>query len=261
MVDVDHLPGADLIRAGVGDLAAGIESVPALLVAVGAPRLRQLGYAVPDSGPTPEHRLYTLLAQDDPDSAHGRYNALVRRLVSYERAPAFQAATADRIREFMRAIGREAAQPGRVFFTGGATAVLSDWRETTIDVDIKLVPDQDSVFRAIPVLNETLQLNVELASPDDFIPVRPDWPDRSPFIVREGRLDFHHFDLVAQALAKIERGHVQDLADVREMLTRGLVTTAELREYFDAISARLYRYPAIDPASFEKAVAAITAAD
>lgn len=86
MVDVDHLPGADLIRAGVADLAAGIESVPALLVAVGAPRLRRLGYVVPDSRPNPEHRLYALLARDDPNSAHGRYNALVRRLVSFERA-------------------------------------------------------------------------------------------------------------------------------------------------------------------------------
>ena len=86
MVHVDHLPGADLIRAGVADLAAGIESVPALLVAVGVPRLRQLGYAIPDGGPNPELRLYALLAQDDPDSAHGRYNALVRRLVSFERA-------------------------------------------------------------------------------------------------------------------------------------------------------------------------------
>jgi hypothetical protein len=34
----------------------------------------------------PEHRLYDLLAQDDSDSAHSRYNALLRRLVSYERA-------------------------------------------------------------------------------------------------------------------------------------------------------------------------------
>jgi hypothetical protein len=82
----DHLPGADLIRAGVADLSAGIESVPALLVAVGAPRLRQLGYPVPDGIRDPEHRLYALLARDHPDSAHGRYNALVRRLVSFERA-------------------------------------------------------------------------------------------------------------------------------------------------------------------------------
>jgi uncharacterized nucleotidyltransferase DUF6036 len=170
-----------------------------------------------------------------------------------------QLATSHRIREFMRALGREAATPGRVYFTGGATAVLSGWRESTIDVDIKLVPDQDTVLRAIPALKESLQLNVELASPDDFIPVRPDWADRSPFIAREVALDFHHFDLGAQALAKIERGHAQDLADVQEMLARGLVTAAGLRDYFDAITPRLYRYPAIDPASFGRAVAAMTA--
>jgi hypothetical protein len=81
----------------------------------------------------------------------------------------------------------------------------------------------------------------------------------SPFIAREGRLDFHHFDLSAQALSKIERGHTQDLEDVREMLARGLVTAAGLRAYFDAITPRLYRYPAIDPASFARAVAAATA--
>lgn len=168
-----------------------------------------------------------------------------------------QLATGDRIREFMRALGREAAAPGKIFFTGGATAVLSGWRESTIDVDIKLVPDQDSVLRAIPALKELLNLNVELAAPDDFIPVRADWADRSPFVSREARLDFHHFDLCAQALSKIERGHVQDLEDVREMLARSLVTPAGLRDYFDDIAPRLYRYPAIDPASFAKAVTAV----
>jgi hypothetical protein len=80
------LPGADLIEAGLVDLARSVESVPALLVAIGAPRLRQLGVAVPEAPRDPEHRLYALLAQDDSDSAHGRYNALIRRLVSYERA-------------------------------------------------------------------------------------------------------------------------------------------------------------------------------
>jgi hypothetical protein len=80
------LPGADLIETGLADLARQVESVPALLVAVGAPRLRQLGVVVPPTPPDPEHRLYALLTRDDPDGAHGRYNALIRRLVSYERA-------------------------------------------------------------------------------------------------------------------------------------------------------------------------------
>lgn len=82
------LPGADLVEAGLADLARGVESVPALLVAIGAPRLRQLGVAVPDAPDRPEHRLYALLSREDADAAHARYNALIRRLVSYERARA-----------------------------------------------------------------------------------------------------------------------------------------------------------------------------
>jgi hypothetical protein len=81
------LPGADLIEAGLSDLRDGRETVASLLVAIGAPRLRRLGIDVPKTNwKHPEHQLYDLLAKDDSDSAHSRYNALIRRLVSYERA-------------------------------------------------------------------------------------------------------------------------------------------------------------------------------
>lgn len=81
------LPGEDLIEAGLEDLRAGRETVAALLVAIGSPRLRLLGLELPDRLPAnPEQRLYKLLAQDDEDSAHSRYNALIRQLVSYARA-------------------------------------------------------------------------------------------------------------------------------------------------------------------------------
>lgn len=82
-----------------------------------------------------------------------------------------QLADADRIRWFMRALGREASSEVRCYFTGGATAVLLGWRRSTIDVDLKLVPEADEVLRAIPRLKEELRINVELASPLDFIPV------------------------------------------------------------------------------------------
>lgn len=82
------LPGAELVVAGLRDLAVGAQSVEALLVSIGAPRLSSLGFVVPEPVADPEHRLYKLLAEDDPDSAHSRYNALVRRLVSFERAAA-----------------------------------------------------------------------------------------------------------------------------------------------------------------------------
>jgi hypothetical protein len=80
------LPGGEIVRKGLDDLARGIESVESLLVSIGAPRLQALGLGVTSPIASPEHRLYALLAAEDPDSAHPRYNALVRRLVSFERA-------------------------------------------------------------------------------------------------------------------------------------------------------------------------------
>lgn len=82
----DALPGAELIRTGLRDLRDGIESIESLLVLVGAPRLRRIGFDVPDTPYYPEDRLYEKLAAEDSDSAHGRYNALIRQLVSFERA-------------------------------------------------------------------------------------------------------------------------------------------------------------------------------
>jgi len=81
------LAGAELIEAGLIDLSEDRETVAALLVAIGAPRLRRLGLELPTTLPeNPEHRLYDLLSKDEPDSAHSRYNAFIRRLVSFERA-------------------------------------------------------------------------------------------------------------------------------------------------------------------------------
>jgi hypothetical protein len=82
----DTMPGADLVTLGLDDLARGVVSVPALLVSIGAPRLARAGVEVPSPWPSPEERLYDSLASENPRTAHARYNALVRRLVSFERA-------------------------------------------------------------------------------------------------------------------------------------------------------------------------------
>lgn len=83
---LSDLPGVDLVERGLQDLSAHTESIEALLVSIGAPRLRDLGIVVANPYPEPERRLYERLAAEDSDSAHGRYNALIRRLVSFERA-------------------------------------------------------------------------------------------------------------------------------------------------------------------------------
>src|SRR5688572_13690313 len=154
-----------------------------------------------------------------------------------------EAADAERIRRFMRALGAAAPAEGICYLVGGGTAVLLGWRETMIDVDIELDPEQDELLRALPAIKDELQINVELASPRQFIPLPSGWEERSPSAGREGRLTFKHFDLLSQALAKLERGHAQDLDDAREMIERGLVEAGRLRAAFDEIEPRLYRFP------------------
>lgn len=162
-----------------------------------------------------------------------------------------------RIEAFLAALAREATADTDVYLVGGTSAVLVGWRPTTIDVDLVMRPESDAMLRAIPVLKEQLRLNVELASPDQFIPVPAGWEERSPIIVRIGRVTYHHYDFTAQALAKIERGHARDLADVEAMRNRGLIETREVRRQFELLEPQLYRFPAIDPPSFRRAVDAI----
>ena len=161
---------------------------------------------------------------------------------------------AERLASFMRALGHQARKPARVYLTGGSSAVLIGWRASTIDVDAKIEPENDEILRAIPEIKERLSINVELASPGDFIPELPDWRDRSPSIVREGNLAFHHYDFYAQALAKIERRNAQDLPDVRSMYASNLITSDRLLQLFAAIEPQLFRYPSLDPRSFRRAV-------
>jgi hypothetical protein len=159
-----------------------------------------------------------------------------------------------KVTEFMRALGRKSRSPARVYITGGASAVLFDRRESTIDIDLCFVPDRDELYRALPEIKESLNLNVELASPSDFIPPLPGWEDRSIFIGREGKLDFYHFDPYSQALSKIERGHSRDISDVEAMFANGLIDADKLLSLFHSIETQLYRYPAIDPAAFSRDV-------
>jgi uncharacterized nucleotidyltransferase DUF6036 len=159
-----------------------------------------------------------------------------------------------RLDRFMAALGCAARSEARVYLAGGASAVLLDWRPATIDVDLEIRPERDEVLRAIAQIKEELEINVELESPGQFIPELPGWEERSPFIRREGRLSFHHYDFYAQALAKIERAHARDVQDVRAMHTRGLIETGTLLHLFASIEPDLYRYPAIDARSFRAAV-------
>jgi len=159
-----------------------------------------------------------------------------------------------RVEAFMVALGTRVRGPGQIFLTGGATAVLFGWRAMTIDIDVKAEPEPPGFFEALAALKDELDINVELASPDHFIPALPGWRARSLFIARHGSLEFFHYDPYGQALSKLQRRHDRDLGDVRGLLECGLIRADKVRELFALIEPQLIRYPAIDPASFRAAV-------
>lgn len=167
-------------------------------------------------------------------------------------------ATDDRVREFMSSLGRRVRSEVRIYFTGGATAVLMGWRNSTVDIDLGFTPEADEVFRAVSHLKEELHVNIELALPSYFIPAIPGWEDRSVYIGREGTVSFYHYDPYGQALSKIERGHARDIQDIAGMIERGLVERDKLAYYFGLIEPYLYKYPAIDAEEFADAVRRIT---
>ena len=125
-----------------------------------------------------------------------------------------------------------------MYLVGGSTAVEQGWRESTIDVDLRLEPEGEGVLRALPRIKIEQGVNVELASPLDFLPELPGWRDRSPLV----------------ALAKLERGFTQDLADVEAMVDRGLVQPSRSMELMTALEPDLYRLPAVDSGSLREAV-------
>lgn len=162
----------------------------------------------------------------------------------------------DRVIAFMRRLGRVPGASGRIYLTGGASAVLEGWRDTTVDIDVELDGEAERLLREIPAIKEDLRINVELAAPHHFLPELPGWRDRSRFIGTEGGVHFFHYDAYSQALSKLERGHRQDVADVEAMLAAKLIDPHRLVRLFESIEAELYRHPAVDPPSLRHKVEA-----
>ncbi|MDB9526135.1 hypothetical protein PN498_09070 [Oscillatoria sp. CS-180] len=160
-----------------------------------------------------------------------------------------------RIEHLMEMLGREARGSGSIYFTGGASALLIGWRSSTVDIDIRLDPEPPGIFQAIAKLKQKLNINIELASPQDFLPPLPGWRDRSVFIGKRGQISFYHYDFTAQALSKLSRGFDRDISDVRAMYERGLFSVEDLRDCFEKIKPELIRFPALNLGALESRVA------
>lgn len=143
-----------------------------------------------------------------------------------------------RIKYFLQQLGKRFTKPGRIYLVGGTSMVYEGLRQQTLDIDLTFEIadiDHSSFIQVIRELKEKLVLNVEEASPADFIPLPAGYKERSQFINRYGQLDIFHFDLYSTALSKIERGTEEDFADVLALLETRRLDMEKLTSCFNEI--------------------------
>lgn len=151
----------------------------------------------------------------------------------------------DTIDRFFKTLGALVTRPVSLYLTGGATAILLGLRDMTVDVDLTFIPETDEMFQALAMLKNSLNMNIELASPDHFIPKLPGADDRHIFIGIFGGVSIFHYDLYTQALSKIERGWDRDLEDALGFIRHG-VDFKKLCQLFSECRETFLKYPAVD---------------
>jgi Nucleotidyltransferase of unknown function (DUF6036) len=132
------------------------------------------------------------------------------------------------IEQFLIQVGRT-QRPGRLYLTGGAALVHRGIRPgQTLDIDIQITIDPANLTTEIAQLKQKLNMNIEFASPGDFIPLPSQWEIRSQFIKRYNQVDVFYFDWYSIALSKTQRANRQDVLDVQLLIRQGYVDVAEL---------------------------------
>jgi hypothetical protein len=163
--------------------------------------------------------------------------------------------TREGLHDLMKALARSAPHRGayRVYFVGGSTAVLAGWRASTIDAD--LYSDTEAIFHDVQAVKERLQLNIEFARPEDFVPALAGSGSRHVFIETVGKVSFYNYDPYAQLLSKIVRGFNRDMLDASSFVTSGMVDPKRFRSLVNAIPGAAYaKYPALSRRAVLEAV-------
>jgi hypothetical protein len=162
-------------------------------------------------------------------------------------------------RESLQALMRELARSAksqrhyRVYLVGGGTAVLEGWRDSSIDAD--LYAKQDDIFRDVQNIKERLNLNIEFARPEDFVPPLEGSGTRHVFIETVSRVSFYHYDPYAQLLSKVVRGFARDLVDAKAFVTSGMVDPDQFRKLVQGIPESVYsKYPRLSAGGVRAAV-------
>lgn len=141
------------------------------------------------------------------------------------------------IEQFLVQIGRT-RRAGRLYLVGGAALVHRGIRPgRTLDIDIQITVDPANLADQIAQLKQRLNMNIEFASPGDFMPLPTQWEARSQFIKRYGQVDVFYFDWYSLALSKTQRASQQDIIDAQLLARQGFIDVAELdRLYQDVLN-------------------------
>jgi hypothetical protein len=159
-----------------------------------------------------------------------------------------------RIEQFLTELGRRFRQAGRIYLVGGAAMVHAGIRPgssaTTQDIDVDVA--SGDMYQAIGQIKQQLNINVEFASPGDFIPLPRNWQQLSRFAGRYGKIDVFYFDFYSIALSKIERGNARDLQDVALLLQQSTITLVELDHAVQEVAAQMGKgaYKRLDSQAF-----------
>lgn len=169
--------------------------------------------------------------------------------------------TRDDLDALMAELAHTAPHQGsfRVYFVGGGTAVYLGWRDSTIDADLHA--DDDRVFHDIQAIKERLEINIEFARPEQFVPPLTGTADRHVLIQTVGRVSFYHYDPYAQLLSKVVRGFGRDLGDATTLVDAGMVDMQRFNALVEAIPDSTYaKYPRLSAKAVRDAVDAFTEA-
>jgi len=165
------------------------------------------------------------------------------------------------IESFLQQLGRAFRKPGRLYLVGGAALVHAGVRPGfTQDIDIQVSgANEGELIVAIQRLIQQLQINVEFASPADFIPLPSQWEMHAQYVGRYGGVDVFYFDFYSIALSKIERGNSRDIDDVKLLVQQGIIILNELDAAYREVLAQLGqgRYPRITPQRFSERYTAV----
>lgn len=157
---------------------------------------------------------------------------------------------------FLQRLGQCFRHQATLYLVGGASLLLAAGKPSTFDIDLQFVTDNQyhtEFIRCLRTISRELGIPVELASPEQFIPLPVGFQDRRRYVGRYGLLDVFHFDFFSIALAKIHRGNEKDFDDVAHMIRTGLVSLSALEASLEQILPEYEFYlPSADPALFRR---------